>query len=225
LLHKNVEKHGKHQQEDMNDSVLQSMSQFVRSAFSMDSKYPTVSVKSSVDNRTYKVRDLPDKEEAANLLARLRMRLEAMMAHLVSAYPNKPQVQRLQANFKADPNRFLESTPDAEHTSYSVNKGESVHFCLRQRGSEKLVNENIMMFVALHEMSHMLTQSVGHTPEFWNNFGWLLREAESKKLYTPEDFKAHPALYCGVNITDAPKYDPTKDEEQDGTNFTIGKMS
>ena len=207
------------------ENLLQSMTGIFRNAFSLDSKYPTVFVKSTIDSRNYKVRDLPDKQEAANLLAKLRQRLEKMMDVLVKNYPNKPQVQRLQANFKSDPSRFLESTPDAEHTSYSVNKGESVYFCLRQRGSEQLVNEDVMMFVALHEMAHMLTQSIGHTTEFWNNFGWLLREAENSGLYKPQDFKAHPTLYCGVNITDAPKYDPSKDTESDGTNFAIGKMS
>ena len=146
------------------------------------------------------------------------------MDHLAESYQNKPQVQRLVHNFRADPNRFLESTPDAEHTSYSVNKGESVHFCLRQRdGTEELVDENIMVFVAIHEMSHMITQSIGHDAEFWNNFGWLLREAENRKLYKHTDFKSHPVMYCGVSITDSPKYDPSKDRES-GTNFQIGTM-
>ncbi len=147
------------------------------------------------------------------------------MDNLTQSYPSKPQVQRLVQNFRADPDRFLEATPDAEHTSYSVNKGEKIHLCLRQRdGTEQLVNENVMMFVALHEMAHCITKSVGHEPEFWNNFGWLLREAESRNLYTPTDFKAQPVTYCGVQITDAPRYDPRKDGEQSGTDFTIGKM-
>ncbi len=201
------------------------MTSYIRGAFSLDSKYPMIQQKSTVDGRMYKVRDLPDKQNAADLLAKLRIRLEKMMEVLKKNFPNKPQVLRLQANFKADPHRFLESTPDAEHTSYSVNKGESVHFCLRQRADDTLVNENIMTFVALHEMAHMITQSIGHTTEFWNNFGWLLREAEGAGLYTPEDFKSHPALYCGVNITDSPRYDPSKDTEKDGTDFTIGKVS
>lgn len=56
--------------------------------------------------------------------------------------------------------------------------------CLRQRdgANESLVNENVLIFVAIHEMAHMITQSIGHEPEFWNNFGWLLREAESNGL-------------------------------------------
>ena len=207
----------------MNEAGLTNVTSYIKGLFGNSGNYPIVDVKSRVDGRSYKVRDLPDKEDAADLLAKLRIRLEKMMDFLVASYPAKPQVQRLKSNFKPDPNRIFESTPEAEHTSYSVNKGESVYFCLRQRENDKLVNENIMMFVALHEMSHMITQDIGHTPEFWNNFGWLLKEAESQKLYTHEDFKAHPTTYCGVKITDAPKYDPSKDEAS-GTDFTIGKI-
>ena len=207
-----------------NENILSQLSSRVQSLFKSGSLYPTVKVKSTVDGREYSVRDLPDKKRAANLLATLRIRLGTLMDHLAESYPNKPQVQRLVQNFRADPNRFLESTPDAEHTSYSVNKGESVHFCLRQRdGTEELVDENIMVFVAIHEMSHMITQSIGHDTEFWNNFGWLLREAENRKLYKHTDFKSHPVMYCGVSITDAPQYDPSKDTES-GTNFQIGTV-
>ena len=209
----------------MNEAGLTSVTSYIKGLFGNSGNYPVVDVKSRVDGRTYKVRDLPDKEDAADLLAKLRMRLEKMMDFLIASYPTKPQVQRLKTNFKPDPNRIFESTPGGEHTSYSVNKGESVYFCLRQRENDTLVNENIMMFVALHEMSHMITQDIGHTPEFWNNFGWLLKEAESQKLYVPEDFKSHPTMYCGVKITDAPRYDPNKDDDKSGTDFTIGKLS
>jgi hypothetical protein len=209
----------------MSDAVLSQMTSMVKGLFGGGGTYPTVLQRSTVDGRNYKVRDLPDKQRAADLLATLRMRLGQLMDSLVQAFPNKPQVQRLQQNFKADPTRFFESTPDAEHTSYSVNKGESIHFCLRQRdGSEQIVDDNVMMFVALHEMSHTITKSIGHDQEFWNNFGWLLREAEQRKLYTPTDFKSHPVMYCGVTITDAPRYDPAKDKEKDGTDFSIGNL-
>jgi predicted metal-dependent hydrolase len=206
------------------DGILGHFTSLVRNAIGTGSSYPTIMQRSTIDGREYRVRDLPDKQQAANLLARLRLNLGTLMDNLVQSYPSKSQVVRLQQNFQADPSRFYESTPDAEHTSYSVNKGESVHFCLRQRdGTETLVDGNVMMFVALHEMAHMITQSVGHEAEFWNNFGWLLREAEQRNMYSPTDFKAHPVAYCGVSITDAPKYNPAKDE--DGTNLQIGTMT
>ena len=210
----------------MSDSSwLQNISKNMFSALSniQNSTYPTVSVKSSVDGNTYQVRDMPDKQEAADLLARVRQRMQKLYNYLIATYPEKLQVKQLKQNFKPDPSRISESTPDAEHTSYSVNKGESVHFCLRQRqgNNESLVKENIMVFVALHEMAHMVTPTIGHGPDFWNNFGWLLKIAEDQGIYTYEDFSAHPVSYCGVKITDSPKYDSKKD----ASSFVIGTIS
>ncbi len=187
-------------------------------------KYPLVPVKSSIDGRTYKVRDLADKQEAANLLAKVRIRLEKLCAVLEQKFPDKPQVRRMAQNFRADPDRFLEATPDAQHTSYSVNKGESIHLCLRQRqgADESLVGENVMVFVGIHELAHTITQSIGHEPEFWNNFGWLLKEAETAGLYQYTDFRAHPVSYCGVSITDQPRYDPARDEANSTAPATSG---
>jgi len=188
-----------------------------------NSQYPLVQVKSTVDGKFYRVRDMRDKQQAADLLAKVRLRMKKLYVHLASTFPDKPQVKRLLQRFEANPERLLEATPDAEHTSYSVNKGESVHLCLRQRqgADENLVNENVMIFVSLHEMAHMITDSVGHEPEFWNNFGWLLKQAENLGVYQYQDFKAHPVRYCGTNITDQPRYDPAKD----GSNMTIGSIS
>lgn len=210
----------------MSDSSwLQNISKNMFSALSniQTSAYPTVSVKSSVDGNTYLVRDMPDKQEAADLLARVRQRMQKLYNYLIATYPEKLQVKQLRQNFKPDPSRISESTPDAEHTSYSVNKGESVHLCLRQRqgNNESLVKENVMTFVALHEMSHMITPTVGHGPDFWNNFGWLLKIAEDQGIYAYEDFSAHPVSYCGVKITDSPKYDSKKD----ASSFVIGTIS
>jgi hypothetical protein len=185
-------------------------------------QYPSVYVKSSVDNKDYLVRDMPDKQEAANLMAKIRIKLSNLKIHLEQKYPDKPQVKQLVTNFEPDPKRFYESTPDAELTSYSVNKGESVHLCLRQRetNDESLVDENVIMFVSIHEMGHMITKSVGHGEDFWNNFAWLIKEAESLGIYKAQDFKAHPVKYCGMSITDQPTYDPAKVEAFRGSRYS-----
>lgn len=186
------------------------------------SMYASVKVRSSVDGKEYSVRDLPDKQKAADLMATLRIKLVKLCDTLEKKYPDKPQVKLMVQNFRSDPDRFIEATPDSEHTSSTVNKGESIHMCLRQREGhdESLVDENVMMFVALHEFGHVVTESVGHDPSFWNNFGWLLKEAEALNLYRYTDFAAHPVRYCGIAITDSPRYDPSKD----GTNPQIGNM-
>ncbi len=203
-------------------SILNTASNLFKSILG-GGNFPTVRVQSTVDGKIYKVRDMPDKQQAANLLATLRIKLVKLCDTLEKKYPDKAQVKQMVQNFRSDPERFLEATPDSEHTSSTVNKGESIHMCLRQREGpdESLVNENVMMFVALHEFAHICTESIGHDSDFWNNFGWLLKEAEGMGIYQYTDFAAHPVSYCGVYITDSPRYDPKKD----GTNQQIGTMS
>ena len=60
------------------------------------------------------------------------------------------------------------------------------------------------MFVALHELGHLMTKSIGHTEEFWKNFKFLLQEAIKIGIYTKDDFNKNPVEYCGTNITDTP---------------------
>jgi hypothetical protein len=177
------------------------------------SKYPTIQVKSNVDGQIYTVRDMPDKQEAADIMAKVRIKMNKLKVHVESSYPDKPQVKQLSKNFEATSSRIYEATPDAEFTSYSVNKGESIHFCLRERQeeNESLVHEDIVTFVAIHEMGHVITKTVGHGPDFWNNFAWLLQEAERVGIYKHRDFRAHPVSYCGMKITDQPTYDASKD--------------
>ena len=178
------------------------------------SKYEMALIKSEVDNNNYLVRNMKDKLEAADRLARIRSKLLILMKHLQQDYEERPFVKQIVRNFDANPERFAESTPDAAYTSYSVNKGEKIFMCLRQRDeNEDLVDENVLIFVALHEMSHIGTASIGHTKEFWNHFAWLLERAEAIKIYTYQNFAAHPVEYCGVHITDSPKY---KDNVKDG---------
>lgn len=178
-------------------------------------RYEMAYIESSIDNNKYLVRNMNDKQEAANRLANIRAKLLRLMKHLEQTYNDRPFVKQILKNFDANPERFTESTPEASYTSYSVNKGEKIFMCLRQRDDkENLVDDNILIFVALHEMSHIGTASIGHTKEFWNHFAWLLQKAEAIDIYKYQDFAAHPVEYCGVHITDSPKY---KETMVDGT--------
>ena len=170
------------------------------------SKYPMAYVESSVDGQRYYVRNMQDKQQAADRLARVRARLKQLRDHLAITHAEKPFVKQLIQNFDCTSDQFSESTPEAVHTSYTVDK-QKVFMCLRQRNTqEELVSENVLTFVALHEMAHVGTASIGHSPDFWNNFAWLLEQAEALKVYEFTDFAAHPVEYCGVHITDSPTY-------------------
>ena len=75
-------------------------------------------------------------------------------------------LKRLKKNYR--PNNITESSPGNKYTSYSINKGDKIVFCLRSKdGSNKLEDINTMMFVAIHELAHLMTKSIGHTTEFW----------------------------------------------------------
>jgi len=159
-------------------------------------------VKSTVDGRRYLVRNVKDKQKAANTLAKINQNLIQLIEHLHKNNPDNIDIKRLKNNF--DPDNISESTQYSKHTSYSVNKGEKIVFCIRSKKTNELENYNILMFVALHELGHLMSKSIGHTEEFWRNFKFLLKEAVKIGIYIKDDFDKNPVEYCGTNITDTP---------------------
>lgn len=221
------------------------------------SSYDVVMVKSQVNGKNYLVRNLEDKQEAADLLGSLAVKLENLVniiktmgynniyekymkndvdnetkdssggnkssgggskdvvegqtggnsanQALAITIKNKlsEDINRLIKNFNSD--AFSETTPDSKYTSYSVNKGEKVVFCLRdKKEGEKLVKQNIMTFVSIHEMAHLMTKSIGHTEDFWNNMKLLLKISVDNGIYKNIDFNKKPEPYCGITISDTP---------------------
>ncbi|MEO0236689.1 MAG: Wss1p-related putative metallopeptidase [candidate division WOR-3 bacterium] len=162
-------------------------------------------VKSEYDQRYYLVRNLKDKDRAAYLLSMIRSNLVKLIDHLKYNYSNDERVDRLLKRF--DPDQISENSAEGFYTSYSLNKGEKIVLCLRQRNSdEQLVDLNTMMFVALHELAHIMSESVGHTPEFWSNMTFLLKIAMSEpvRIYQYEPYHQQPQEYCGIIIQDTP---------------------
>ena len=215
--------------------------------------YDIVMVKSNVNGKSYLVRNIENKQDAADLLAKIAVKLENLVNIIVSSGHDtiynkymktvidketesekqnsenkkdiiegqdggtsnaqtlsnnikmklKDDIQRLKKNF--NPDAFSETTPDAKYTSYSVNKGEKIVFCLRdKKDGEVLVKENIMTFVSIHELAHLMTKSIGHEPEFWANFKLLLKISIDNGIYKNIDFNSTPKPYCGIEITDTP---------------------
>lgn len=156
-------------------------------------------VESRIDKRKYVVRNVSDKQAAADLLATLNKRMSALIKHMRSKYPDNKDVKRLAKNF--NPENVSESGKSDAFTSYSINKGERLVFCLRSRdeGSE-LQDDNLLMYVAIHELAHLMTKDVGHTDTFWKNNRLLLREAIAIGVYKKIDFDKEPHKYCGIKI-------------------------
>ena len=162
---------------------------------------------STVDGKKYCVRERNNIQKASNLLARTTEKLEYLVENVGQRYPKRENVKRLVENF--NPTTIKETLPTSEYTAYSENKGEKLAFCLnkKKQNNDNLIDSNTLTFVAIHEVAHIMTVSVGHTEEFWNNFKFLLENAVELKIYTPVDYKKEPENYCGMDITDNPYYD------------------
>lgn len=165
----------------------------------------TVEVKSSTDGNTYKVQNLPDKQEACELIASVRGKLDKLIQHYKSdpSAMGDPRIKVLVEKF--NPSNFCENDIDADSTSYSENKGEKIVVCVRDKVPPyKLVDENTVTFVLLHEMAHIMTTTIGHTPEFWANFKRILHDGSSIQIYSPQNYAKNHVQYCGMEITDSP---------------------
>lgn len=163
---------------------------------------------SDVNGKKYCVRERANIEKASDLLAKTTENMTQLVTHLQTKYPEKENVKFLVKNY--NPKRIKEILPTSEYTAYSENKGEKIAFCLSSVDKDDvnhLIDQNTLMFVALHELSHVATKSIGHNQEFWSNFKFLLEEASEIQIYVPVDYKKNKQAYCGMNIKDNPYFD------------------
>lgn len=161
---------------------------------------------SNVDGKSYCVRERNKLQLVADLLAEITQNMKKLVVYLGEKYPSRENVKRLVKNF--NPRKISETLPTSKYTAYSENKGEKLAFCTTTtKTGNKLIDKNTLMFVALHELSHIATKSVGHTTEFWQNFKFLIENAKKIGIYNPIDYKKSPKEYCGMTISDSPYYD------------------
>ena len=162
---------------------------------------------STVDGNKYCVRERDRVEDAINLLADVTVTCEKLVLYMKETHPDKECVKRLYNKF--NPRKIRETLPTSTYTAYSENKGEKVAFCLNKKKNDNnnLIDKHTLCFVAIHELAHIMTKSVGHKSEFWQNFKFLLENAKKAGLHKPVDYKENPTEYCGMTIHDNPYYD------------------
>jgi hypothetical protein len=167
-----------------------------------------VKVKSIHDYRYYNVRDFKNKQQSADLLAQVRESMIKLVNHLKYKYPNNHQIIRLMQRF--NPDVINESMFDKNNTSYTVNKGEHIAFCIRpNKNNYELMPLNHMIFIAIHELAHVMSDytPIGgddHDTSFWNNMKFLLRNAIDIKIYTYYPYHLKPVNYCDIEINNTP---------------------
>lgn len=157
-------------------------------------------IKSEVDGNFYLVNDLPDKQQAANLLGEIR---NSILRLLKVSNTSTPYFDTLRSRFNDI--KFMENPvlrPNHNMTSYSINKGDRMVLCLREPVDLKLHPINTIMYVVIHECAHVACPEIGHTPLFLKIFADLLTDSISAGIYKDENYKLQPVSYCGIKIAE-----------------------
>jgi len=168
--------------------------------------FKIISVISTYDQKEYQVQDtFNDPHEAANHIANLRHRIENFLDFLKDKYQDDKRVKRLITKF--DPNVIRETEDEENSTSFTINKGEEIHLCLRSKDGERDLHDlNLLTFVVIHELAHIMSLTLGHNQEFKDNFKFLLQNATEAKIYYPIDYSEQPNKYCGLTVKNNPMF-------------------
>lgn len=157
-----------------------------------------VALRSRLTGKEYMVRNEDGGAAVAERLAALEARVREFLS-LAEAYaPGDPRLRNIRERW----NGTLAETPVDADVAFSVDKG-SISLCVR-RADGSLEPENTSMFVLLHELAHVATDSYGHTPEFWANTRYLMELADVTGSYVYQDFDEVQTSYCGTRLRDSP---------------------
>ena len=110
----------------------------------------------------------------------------------------KEYIIQLKNNFNKERTIIYETDPTSNLTSYSVNKGEELSLCLKDKTTNNLYDLNLLTYVAIHEMSHFACPEIGHGLLFQKIFNKFILIAIDIGLYIKEDYNKNPINYCGL---------------------------
>jgi hypothetical protein len=134
-------------------------------------------------------------EDSTGLSSDLMRRTLKLIRYMQQKYPNDPRTKRLDQRWKREIHALHHRHLQAGKT---VNKS-LVYICLKD--SRGRVNDaNTAFFVLLHELAHVVNETIGHDENFWNNMRFLLDAAIKSGAYKYEDYSLQPRTYCGQRI-------------------------
>ena len=145
----------------------------------------TESIKSTIDDKYYKVRSEPGNQNKANLLAILNIKFNILVDALSKdpKYSKNINVQRLIKNWNQGVS-IKEMGKMESDAAYVINK-KHMSFCLNSKpDNNKTIDDiNLMTYVGIHELSHIMSNEIGHGNEFISNFEFLLNYAKGINYY------------------------------------------
>lgn len=112
---------------------------------------------------------------------------------------NNPLLNQVRNNFALIKPEYANIPLREGNAAYTENK-TSITLCLKNPQTNQYYDMNTIMYVALHELAHMVSKSRGkgneHNDEFKGNFTVLLEKGKNLGFYNPS--MPMPSTYCGV---------------------------
>jgi hypothetical protein len=146
-----------------------------------------------------------DKRKSADLLAEIIKRMFMLRNTLINEknkYPEyKQYIELLEENLTEERTKIYENDPNSDLTSFSVNKGEELAFCLKSKRDGQIHEVNLLIYVALHEMAHIACPEIGHGDLFKKVFRFLTLRAIDMGIYQKVDYNQNPVEYCGMVLS------------------------
>jgi len=178
----------------------------------------TEHIVSTIDGKSYKVRKGVDSLKKANFLAMLRLKFSIIVEALNKdpKYQYDPVVQRLINKWNSG--LTLKEIGQLESDAAYVFNKKHMSFCLQdlpgpgQRTKTNTIEDtNLITYVGIHELAHVMSNETGHGAEFIKNFEFLLNYSKGLNWHDPildQDLPIYIPLnelnttdnYCGVPL-------------------------
>lgn len=110
-----------------------------------------------------------------------------------------PILDEVRENFRKLDERYASIPLRYGNSAYTEDKAV-ITLCLKDPHTNEYYDMNTIMYVAIHELAHVVSKTHGHGREFKKNFSRLLRKADRQGIYDPR--KTIAETYCGIGPDD-----------------------
>ena len=157
-----------------------------------------IDVVSTVNNKTYSVIKTGDHVAAADMLASLEDKARAFIAAALSNYPDDRTIMRIQKYWTGT----ISEIPQSDTIAYALDK-KDLFMCIRD-GAGGIQQLDDLLFVLLHELSHIMNVTYGHDASFWKQFKRTLEMANKLGFLPYKNYDDYSVQVCGKTINANP---------------------
>ena len=154
------------------------------------------------DGECYKVINYRNYKEAANKLSDINKFIVDVLRNI----KNDKHLLNILNNYK--PDKLIETNPNnlLNLTSYTYYNGNVMSICLRNYKGE-FIDDNLIKFVVLHEITHQAEDTPDHDHIYWKLFKKILICADGIHGFKNIDYGKYPEYYCNIHVNYNPFYD------------------